>query len=190
MLRRSPRRRRASTGNRCCRARRPTLSRIGFQRGDGVGDQWEFAIVHHHGLGRVLAGFDGFSQHQRDRFSNKTNAIGCKQRPIGLWCRTAIGTREVDAAWDRRHVRQVSGSEHGYDAGHGARCCRIDAGDRGMGMVRVCQHRMQHAGWTRVRAVVAFAGQQPGILSPANRSASASLPSAIISCCDNHVAGW
>ncbi len=74
---------------------------IRFQRLDGVGDQREFAIVNDHGLGRVLAGLDRFRENQRDRLSYETNTIGGEQRAIGLWCGTAVGTGEVDAAWDR-----------------------------------------------------------------------------------------
>ena len=89
----------------------------------------------------------------RHRFADETHAIRRQQRPIGLRRGTAVGARKADAAGDRRNIRQIGGGEDRNHTGHRARRRRIDAGDRGVRMMRAHQHRMQHAGWMRVSAL-------------------------------------
>ncbi len=149
----------------------PHFRRFRFQRCDRIGDQRQFAVIHHHRLGGVLSGIERLGQDNRHRLADEAHALRSQQRAIGLRRRATVRARKADAAGDRRHIGQVGGGEYREHARHGARRIDIDAADRGVRMVRADQHRVQHAGGLRIGAVIALAGQQPNILAPADRPA-------------------
>ncbi len=147
---------------------RPELRRARRHRGARIGDDREVLVIDTDAVGRILCQRRRGRDHERDRFANMHDTIGCERRPDRIDQRRTIATRHREMRIDRADAGgfHLGRGEHREDAVGGPRRRDIDPADFCVGMRRTHEDAIRFARQRRVIEKAAAAAQQCLVFDP------------------------
>jgi hypothetical protein len=143
---------------------REQLRRAGSDGGAQIGDRGQLLVLDLHQLGRVLRLRARLGDHQCHRLAGMQHALAGQRRAMrhleGHPVKAGLPRRSGDAAG----ADDVSGCQHGEDAGGGRGGAGVDAADAGKRVRRAHEPGRRLPGLLGIGGEAALAAQQRGIL--------------------------